>query len=138
MTVTIYHNPDCGTSRNTLAMIRASGEEPVVVEYLQTGWTRELLRSLATRAGEPLRSFVREKQTPAADLGILEEGVAEEVILDAMIAHPVLVNRPIVASPKGVRLCRPSELVLGLLEDPAPEFVKEDGERVGGAVGDVR
>lgn len=130
MTVTIYHNPACGTSRNTLAMIRASGEEPVVVEYLQTGWTRELLRSLAIRGGEPLRALIREKGTPAADLGILDEGVADELILAAMIAHPVIVNRPIVSSAKGVRLCRPSELVLGLLDHPVSEFIKEDGERV--------
>ena len=130
MTVTIYHNPACGTSRNTLAMIRASGEEPVVVEYLQTGWTRELLRSLAIRGGEPLRALIREKGTPAADLGILDEGVADELILAAMIAHPVIVNRPIVSSAKGVRLCRPSELVLGLLDHPVSEFIKENGERV--------
>lgn len=130
MTVTIYHNPACGTSRNTLAMIRASGEEPVVVEYLQTGWTRELLRSLAIRGGEPLRALIREKGTPAADLGILDEGVADELILAAMIAHPVIVNRPIVSSAKGVRLCRPSELVLGLLDHPVSEFIKEDGERI--------
>lgn len=130
MTVTIYHNPACGTSRNTLAMIRASGEEPVVVEYLQTGWTRELLRSLAIRGGEPLRALIRENGTPAADLGILDEGVADELILAAMIAHPVIVNRPIVSSAKGLRLCRPSELVLGLLDHPVSEFIKEDGERV--------
>lgn len=134
MTVTIYHNPACGTSRNTLAMIRASGEEPVVVDYLQTGWTRELLRSLAIRGGEPLRALIREKGTPAADLGILDEGVADELIVAAMIAHPVIVNRPIVSSAKGVRLCRPSELVLGLLDHPVSEFIKEDGERVVGHI----
>ena len=100
------------------------------MEYLQTGWTRELLRSLAIRGGEPLRALIREKGTPAADLGILDEGVADELILAAMIAHPVIVNRPIVSSAKGVRLCRPSELVLGLLDHPVSEFIKEDGERV--------
>ncbi len=130
MTVTIYHNPDCGTSRNTLAMIRASGDEPVVVEYLKVGWTPELLRSLADRAGEPLRAFIRDKGTPAADLGLLDEGVSDDAILDAMVAHPVIVNRPIVSTAKGVRLCRPSEQVLGLLDNPVRGFTKEDGERV--------
>ena len=138
MTLTIYHNPGCGTSRNTLAMIRASGEEPVVVDYLQAGWTPELLRSLATRAGEPLRAFIRDKGTPAAELGLLDDGIAEEVILEAMLAHPVIVNRPIVSSPKGVRLCRPSERVLGLLDNPVADFTKEDGEQVKGSTGDIR
>lgn len=135
MTITLYHNPDCGTSRNTLAMIRASGVEPVIVEYLQTGWTSELLRVLATRAGQPLRAFIRDKDTPAAALGLLAKGVSDDVIVAAMIAHPVIVNRPIVSSPKGVRLCRPSELVFGLLDDPVPDFIKEDGEYVRGSAG---
>ena len=130
MTVTIYHNPDCGTSRNTLAMIRASGEEPVVVEYLKVGWTPALLRSLANRVGEPLRALIRDKGTPAADLGLLDEGVSDEAILDAMVAHPVIVNRPIVSTAKGVKLCRPSELVFDLLDNPVADFTKEDGERV--------
>lgn len=136
MTITIYHNPDCGTSRNTLAMIRASGEDPVVVEYLQAGWTREGLRSLSTGAGQPLRSLIRDKGTPARDLGLLEEGVSDETILDAMVAHPVIVNRPIVVSPRGIRLCRPSELVLALLDNPVEDFVKEDGQRVVGPAGE--
>ena len=130
MTVTIYHNPNCGTSRNTLAMIRASGEEPVVVEYLDTGWTPQLLRALAERAGAPLRDSIREKGTPAAELGLLEEGVAEDAIIAAMVEHPVIVNRPIVATAKGVKLCRPSEVVLGLLDNPVSSFTKEDGEIV--------
>ena len=130
MTVTIYHNPDCGTSRNTLAMIRASGEEPVVVEYLKVGWTPELLRSLADRAGEPLRALIRDKGTPAAELGLLDEGVSDAAILEAMVAHPVIVNRPIVATARGVKLCRPSERVFDLLDNPVRGFTKEDGERV--------
>lgn len=130
MTVTIYHNPDCGTSRNTLAMIRASGEEPVVVEYLKVGWTPELLRSLADRAAEPLRALIRDKGTPAAELGLLDEGVSDDAILEAMVAHPVIVNRPIVATSRGVRLCRPSERVFDLLDNPVRGFTKEDGERV--------
>ena len=130
MTVTIYHNPDCGTSRNTLAMIRASGEEPVVVEYLKVGWTPELLRSLADRAGEPLRALIRDKGTPAAELGLLDEGVSDAAILEAMVAHPVIVNRPIVATARGVKLCRPSERVFDLLDNPVRSFTKEDGERV--------
>lgn len=130
MTITIYHNPDCGTSRNTLAMIRASGVEPLVVDYLRVGWTEEGLRVLAEGMGEPLRFLIRDKGTPAAALGLLDEGVSDQVILNAMLAHPVIVNRPIVSSPKGVRLCRPSERVLGLLETPVAGFVKEDGERI--------
>ncbi|WGM48690.1 Arsenate reductase [Brevundimonas sp. NIBR10] len=130
MTVTIYHNPDCGTSRNTLAMIRASGDEPVVVEYLKVGWTPELLRSLADRAREPLRACIRDKGTPTADLGLRDEGVSDDAILEAMVAHPVIVNRPIVATAKGVRLCRPSEQVFDLLDNPVRGFTKEDGERV--------
>ncbi|WP_395651501.1 arsenate reductase (glutaredoxin) [Brevundimonas sp.] len=130
MTMTIYHNPDCGTSRNTLAMIRASGEEPVVVEYLKVGWTPELLRSLADRAGEPLRALIRDKGTPAAELGLLDEGVSDDAILEAMVAHPVIVNRPIVATARGVKLCRPSERVFDLLDNPVRGFTKEDGERV--------
>jgi arsenate reductase len=131
MTVTIYHNPDCGTSRNTLAMIRASGVEPVVVDYLRTGWTADLLRSLAARAGVGLRELIRDKGTPAASLGLLDDGVADRTILEAMIAHPVIVNRPIVATPNGVRLCRPSEAVLDLLDTPVARFTKEDGEVIG-------
>lgn len=128
MTVTIYHNPSCGTSRNTLAMIRASGEEPVVVEYLETGWSPDLLRSLAAQIGQPLRALVREKGTPAGELGLLDADVTEDRILAAMIQHPIIVNRPIVVTPRGARLCRPSEAVLDLLERPVTTFTKEDGE----------
>lgn len=130
MTVTIYHNPNCGTSRNTLAMIRASGEEPTVVDYLKAGWTPELLRGLAARAGVPLRDFIRDKGTPAASLGLLEDNADEEAMLAAMVAHPVIVNRPLVVTPKGVKLCRPSEAVLDLLDNPVSSFTKEDGEVV--------
>lgn len=133
MTVTIYHNPNCGTSRNTLAMIRASKVEPTVVHYLDAGWTPELLRSLARRMGVPLRNLIREKGTPAAEMGLLENTATDEAILAAMVEHPVIVNRPIVVSPKGVRLCRPSEVVFDLLEHPVPTFTKEDGEVVSSA-----
>ena len=130
MSITIYHNPDCGTSRNTLAMIRASGEEPVVVEYLHAGWTPELLRRLSSEIGVPLRDLVREKGTPARELGLFEEAVSDEAIIAAMVDHPIIVNRPIVATAKGTRLCRPSEVVLGLLDTPPTTFTKEDGEVV--------
>lgn len=130
MSVTIYHNPDCGTSRNTLAMIRASGEEPVVVEYLHVGWTPELLRRLSKEIGVPLRDLIREKGTPACELALLDDAVSDEAIISAMVDHPIIVNRPIVAAPKGTRLCRPSEVVLGLLDNPPTTFTKEDGEVV--------
>lgn len=128
MTVTIYHNPNCGTSRNTLAMIRASGEEPEVVEYLDAGWTPALLRDLADRIGAPLRDLIRPKGTPAADLGLLDEGVSDDTIIRAMVEHPIIVNRPIVVTPLGAALCRPSEAVLPLLAHPVAVFTKEDGE----------
>jgi arsenate reductase len=130
MTVTIFHNPACGTSRNTLAMIRASGVEPTVVEYLKTGWTGPQLKDLLARMGAGPRDILREKEAAAADPGLTAPGVADETLLGAMIAHPILVNRPIVASRKGVALCRPSERVFDLLDSPPAEFVKEDGERV--------
>lgn len=130
MSLTLYHNPACGTSRNTLAMIRASGEEPVIVDYLQTGWTAELLQSLASQIGAPIRSLIRDKGTPARALGLFVEGVDDETVIAAMIAHPVIVNRPIVVSDKGARLCRPSEAVLDLLANPVATFTKEDGEIV--------
>lgn len=130
MTVTIYHNPKCGTSRNTLAMIRASGEAPEVVEYLEAGWTPDLLRDLAHRIGVPLRDLIREKGTPAAELGLLEGGVSDDTIISAMVEHPIIVNRPIVTTNRGAALCRPSEVVLALLEEPAASFTKEDGEVV--------
>lgn len=130
MTITIYHNPACGTSRNTLAMIRQSGEEPVVIEYLKTPPTREQLVSLARAMNIPLRSLVREKGTPFAELGLADPSLTDDELLDAMTAHPILINRPIVETAKGVRLCRPSELVLELLPNPVPSFTKEDGEVV--------
>jgi arsenate reductase len=128
--ITIFHNPGCGTSRNTVAMVRAAGYEPDVVEYLETGWTRDQIRDLASRAGLTLRALMREKGTPAAELGLLEDGVSDDQFLDAMVAHPVLVNRPIVATPKGVKLCRPSEAVFDLLDQRPDSFAKEDGEVV--------
>ena len=129
--IVIHHNPDCGTSRNVLAIIEASGEEPVVIEYLKEGWSRPQLLSLFAAAGLTPRTALRETKSPAKELGLLEPGVSDEAILAAMLEHPVLVNRPIVCSPKGVRLCRPSELVLDLLEKMPPgPLYKEDGEMI--------
>lgn len=128
--ITIYHNPQCGTSRNTLAMIRASGIEPTVIEYVKAGWTRETLARLLGAMGAGPRALLREKGTPAVELGLLDPGVSQDAVFEAMLAHPILVNRPIVESPKGVRLCRPSEEVYALLETPPAEFVKEDGETI--------
>jgi arsenate reductase len=131
MTVVIHHNPECGTSRNALEMIRASGVEPVVIEYLKTGWTRPQLLALFAAADLTPRSALRVGKSPAEELGLTDPAVSDEAILEAMLVHPVLVNRPIVASPKGVRLCRPSELVFDLLDNPVVgEFTKEDGEVV--------
>ncbi|WP_407521125.1 arsenate reductase (glutaredoxin) [Methylobacterium oryzisoli] len=130
MDVIIYHNPACGTSRNVLAMIRNAGIEPHVVEYLKTPPTRAMIRTLAARAGLPLRDFLRETATPYAELGLADPSLTDERLLDAIAAHPVLLNRPLVVSPKGVRLCRPSEAVLDLLPAQQGEFVKEDGARV--------
>ena len=131
MSIVIHHNPGCGTSRNVLELIRASGTEPVVIEYLDTGWTKPQLLALFAAAGLSPREALRTTKSPAAELGLLEDGVDDETLLDAMVAHPVLVNRPIVASPRGVRLCRPSERVLDLLDrlPPGPLF-KEDGSPV--------
>jgi arsenate reductase len=128
--VVIYHNPACGTSRNTLAMIRNAGIEPHIVEYLKTPPTRALLRQLVARAGISVRDVLREKGTPYAELGLDDPALTDDQLLDAIEAHPVLLNRPIVVSSKGVRLCRPSEVVLDLLPVQQGEFVKEDGERV--------
>lgn len=130
MTVTIYHNPACGTSRNTLAMIRQSGEEPTVIEYLDTPPSREELMSLIRSMNIPVRAVLREKETLFTTLGLADPVLNDDQLIDAMIAHPILMNRPIVETLKGVRLCRPSELVLGLLENPVASFVKEDGEIV--------
>ena len=131
MTVTIYHNPACGTSRNTLAMIRQSGEEPVVIEYLKTPPDRARLHTLARAMDMPVRALLREKGTPYAELGLSDPSLTEDQLLDAMVAHPILINRPIVETPKGTRMCRPSEQVLELLDNPVTSFVKEDGEVVG-------
>jgi arsenate reductase len=127
--VVIYHNPECGTSRNVLATIEAAGYTPTVIEYLKTGWTKPQLLGLFAAAGLTPRTALRETKSPAAELGLLDEGASNEAILDAMIEHPILVNRPIVCTPKGVRLCRPSEAVLDLLDRfPPGPFHKEDGE----------
>jgi arsenate reductase len=128
--ITVYHNPACGTSRNTLAIIEAAGYTPTVVEYLKTGWTRNQLKSLFAAMGIKPRDAVREKGTPAADLGLLGPSVSDDQILDAMVAHPVLVNRPIVVTPKGTTLSRPSEVVLDLLDKTPSSITKEDGEIV--------
>jgi arsenate reductase (glutaredoxin) len=131
MTVTIYHNPACGTSRNTLEMIRASGEEPVVVEYLKTPPSRDRLVELIDAMGLSPRDLLREKGTPYAELGLEEDRWSDGELVDFMLAHPILINRPIVETPKGTRLCRPSERVLDILPSPlAEDFVKEDGEVV--------
>jgi arsenate reductase len=130
MDVIIYHNPDCGTSRNTLAMIRNAGIEPHVIEYLKTPPTRLLLRQLIGRMGVSVREVIREKGTPYHELGLDDPSLTDDQLLDAMIAHPILINRPIVVTPNGVRLCRPSEAVLDLLPPQQGEFIKEDGERV--------
>jgi arsenate reductase len=127
--IVIHHNPACGTSRNVLKTIEAAGYAPVVIDYLSEGWTRGQLLGLFAAAGLSPRNALRETKSPARELGLLEDGVSDEVILTAMLEHPVLVNRPIVCSAKGVKLCRPSEAVLDLLETwPAGPFYKEDGE----------
>jgi arsenate reductase len=128
--ITIYHNPACGTSRNTLAIIEAAGYRPTVVEYLKTGWTRPGLEALFAAMDAKPRDVLREKGTPAAELGLLDPSVSDDRILDAMVAHPILVNRPIVVTPKGATLSRPSEVVLDLLERKPVSFTKEDGEVV--------
>lgn len=129
MTVTIYHNPECGTSRNVLAVIEAAGFTPVVVEYMKTGWTRDQLLKLFADAGLTPREALRETKSPAKELGLLEAGVSDDQLLAAMLEEPVLVNRPFVVTPKGTKLCRPSELVLDVLETwPAGPFLKEDGQ----------
>lgn len=130
MDVTIYHNPACGTSRNALAMIRNAGIEPRVVEYLKTPPSREELVRLLGRMGLPARALLREKGTPYAELGLADPQLGDDRILDAMLAHPILINRPIVVSPKGAKLCRPSEEVLSLLPAQRGPFSKEDGEVV--------
>jgi arsenate reductase len=130
VSATIYHNPDCGTSRNALAMIRQSGEEPEVIEYLKHPPSRARLIELIKAMGMPVRRLLREKGTPYAELGLADPKWSDDQLIDFMLAHPILIDRPIVETPKGTRLCRPSELVLDLLDNPAASFVKEDGEVV--------
>jgi arsenate reductase len=134
--IVIYHNPACGTSRNTLAMIRNAGIEPHVVEYLKTPPSRRLLEQLVARMGIPLRALVREKGTPYEELGLGDPALTDGQILDAMMQHPILINRPIVVSPLGVKLCRPSEVVLEILpQEQKGAFAKEDGQIVVDASG---
>lgn len=129
--VTIWHNPACGTSRNTLAMIRATGAEPTVVEYLENPPSRAKLVELIGAAGLTPRALLRQKGTPYAELGLGDPSLSDAVLIDAMLAHPILINRPLVEAPRGTRLCRPSEVVLEILAHPLPgDFVKEDGEVV--------
>ena len=130
MSVTIYHNPDCGTSRNTLAMIRQSGVEPVVIEYLKTPPSRDKLKQLIAAMGITARALLREKGTPFRELGLDDPKWSDDELIDQMLAHPILINRPIVVTAKGARLCRPSEAVAELLDHPVGRFVKEDGEVV--------
>jgi arsenate reductase (glutaredoxin) len=130
MDVIIYHNRNCGTSRNTLGLIRNSGIEPHVVEYLKTPPTRALLVQLVARMGISVRGLLRDKEALFHELGLDNEGLTDDQLMDAMMAHPILINRPIVVTPEGVRLCRPSELVVELLPPQRGEFFKEDGERV--------
>lgn len=136
MTVTIYHNPACGTSRNVLGLIRNSGEEPEIIEYLKAPPSREELKALIGRMGIKVRDLLRQKGTPYDELGLSDLSLSDDQLLDAMMAHPILINRPIVVTPKGVKLCRPWEAVLEIL--PAPQhgaFAKEDGEKVVDAAG---
>ncbi len=131
MTITIYHNPDCGTSRNTLAMIRQSGEEPEIIEYLKTPPSPERLVELIRAAGLSVREVLRRKGTPYNELNLDDPKWTDSELVDAMLKHPILIDRPIVVTPKGVRLCRPSEVVLEILPNPdIGEFRKEDGELV--------
>lgn len=131
MTVTIYHNPACGTSRNTLAMIRASGVEPEIIEYVKNPPSHERLVELIASMGGNVRALLREKGTPYAELGLDSKNLSDNALIDAMLQHPILINRPIVATSKGVKLCRPSELVLDILENSnIGIFTKEDGEVV--------
>ena len=131
MTVTIYHNPACGTSRNTLAMIRASGVEPTVIEYLKSPPNREKLLEIIAKTGGNVRALIREKGTPYAELGLDDVHLSDDALIDAMLQHPILINRPIVITAKGAKLCRPSEVVLSILDNPnIGTFTKEDGEVV--------
>jgi arsenate reductase (glutaredoxin) len=132
VTTTIYHNPTCGTSRNALAMIRAAGIKPVIVDYLKTPPSRRTLKSIVKATGGPLRALLREKETPFAELGLGDPKWSDDDLLDFIAEHPILLNRPIVISPRGTALCRPSKKVLDLLPEGAvAEFVKEDGKSLG-------
>jgi arsenate reductase len=136
MSITIYHNPNCGTSRNVLGLIRNSGEEPRVIEYLKTPPSRDELKDLIKRMGIPVREVLRRKGTPYDALGLGDPALTDDALLDAMMAHPILINRPIVVTPLGVKLCRPSETVLDILPQPQRgAFTKEDGEPVVDAAG---
>ncbi len=136
MTVTIYHNPACGTSRNTLALIRNSGTEPEIIEYLKTPPSRDTLLDLMRRADLTPRALLREKGTPYAELGLADPALTDDQLVDAMMAHPILINRPLVVTPQVVKLCRPSEAVLDILPEPQrAAFTKEDGEKVVAADG---
>lgn len=136
MTVTIYHNPKCGTSRNTLAMIRQSGVEPIVIEYLKNPPSRERVAELVSAAGMTLRQAIRQKDTPYEELGLADSSLSDDALLDAIEKHPILLNRPFVETPVGTRLCRPSEVVLDILENPdIGPFTKEDGEVIIDAAG---
>lgn len=126
--ITIFHNPACGTSRNTVAMVEAAGYQPTIVEYLEAGWTKPQLQELLAAMKVSPRAILREKGTPATELRLLDAGVSDDAVLDAMVDHPILVNRPIVVTPKGVKLARPSEAVLDLLDRKPESFTKEDGE----------
>ena len=130
MSVTIYHNPACGTSRNTLEMIRQSGETPQIIAYLKNPPDRARLIELIKAMAIPVRALLREKGTPYGELGLADPRWSDDELIDFMLAHPILINRPIVQTPKGTKLCRPSEAVLDLLDNPAASFVKEDGEVV--------
>jgi arsenate reductase len=134
--VVIHHNPECGTSRNVLAIVEAAGYSPILIDYLREGWSRPQLLALFAAAGLSARQALRETRSPAAELGLLEPGVSEDRLIAEMIRHPILVNRPLVASPKGVRLCRPSDIVLDLLDRwPKGPFSREDGSTLIDAAG---
>ena len=128
--VTVFHNPACGTSRNVVEAVRQAGYAPQVIEYLEAGWTKEQLLDLLAQMGARPRDILRDKGTPAAELGLTDPSATDDAILEAMVAHPILVNRPIVVTPKGTALCRPSEAVFPLLDKVPDSFTKEDGERV--------
>lgn len=135
-TITIYHNPACGTSRNTLALIRNSGVEPTVIHYLETPPSRETLMALIAAMEMPVRDLLRKNVSPFETLGLAEERFSDDQLIDAMLAHPILINRPIVVTPLGTRLCRPSEVVLDIMPSPQQgAFTKEDGEQVVDAQG---